>query len=300
MNISVVIPAYNAAQSLPDCLNSVSDARAEIIVVDDGSTDDTAAVAGKRHCVRLVRQENRGVSAARNTGLSRAGGEFMVFLDADDTLADGALAALDSLIPDCRADMIVMRSFSGSSEKYPWKQSFRDGSVQSKDEIMSAGYLRGSICGCAFRKSFLQENQLSFAEGVPLSEDLLFWACCLSANATVLFRDIPFYRVCERADSASRKMDPDYLRRYSLSLEAAVRDIADPSLRTAVCLSVMMGMIHMAAPAGYSPSWLLKETMIPAALPLPVAGTFRNRVCARLVNASFPLFYRLKQLRDLC
>jgi hypothetical protein len=87
---SVVIPAFNAAATLARAIGSV---RAqswpvhEIIVVDDGSTDDTAEVAGPFNGVRLIRQKNSGVSVARNAGAAAATGDWLAFLDADDWYA---------------------------------------------------------------------------------------------------------------------------------------------------------------------------------------------------------------------
>lgn len=85
--VSVVIPAYESAAHLPGTIASVREQSVEvdeIIVVDDGSADETAAVA-RSHGVRLVRHEaNRGVSAARNTGIRAARNEWIAMLDADD------------------------------------------------------------------------------------------------------------------------------------------------------------------------------------------------------------------------
>lgn len=90
--ISIVIPAFNAASVLDDALRSIQHQQYrhfEAIVIDDGSTDDTASVV--RHFVAqdrrfvLVQQPNRGISAARNAGLAAARGEWIAFLDADDT-----------------------------------------------------------------------------------------------------------------------------------------------------------------------------------------------------------------------
>src|SRR5215213_3125487 len=94
--VSVVIPCYNQAHFLGEAIESVlaqSYPNFEIVVVDDGSTDDTSEVAGSYPKVRLVRQENQGLSGARNAGLARSEGEYVVFLDADDRLRPEALEA---------------------------------------------------------------------------------------------------------------------------------------------------------------------------------------------------------------
>jgi len=94
-DVSVVIPAYNAAWCVAKAIESVlvqEGADFEIIVVDDGSTDDTAAVLARYgDAIRVVRQRNQGLSAARNAGIRAAQGEFVAFLDADDWWLAGKL-----------------------------------------------------------------------------------------------------------------------------------------------------------------------------------------------------------------
>jgi glycosyltransferase involved in cell wall biosynthesis len=94
--VSVIIPAFNRERLLPDALASVRAQRCgslEIIVVDDGSSDATAAAAEAFDpSVRCLRQEHRGVSAARNRGLAEARGELIAFLDSDDLWPEGSLA----------------------------------------------------------------------------------------------------------------------------------------------------------------------------------------------------------------
>ena len=104
--VSVVIPSYNQARFLGEAIESVlhqSHETKEVVVVDDGSTDTTPTVAS-RYDVKYVRQKNAGLAGARNRGLRESSGAFVVFLDADDRLLPGALAAgLASLNdhPDC-------------------------------------------------------------------------------------------------------------------------------------------------------------------------------------------------------
>jgi glycosyltransferase involved in cell wall biosynthesis len=93
--VSVVIPCFNQAHFLPEAIESVlgqTYADVEIVVVDDGSTDNTAAVVARYPTVRYVRQENAGAAAARNTGLRLTNGDLLTFLDADDFLSRDALA----------------------------------------------------------------------------------------------------------------------------------------------------------------------------------------------------------------
>ena len=92
--VSIVIPCYNQARFLGDALDSVlaqTYTPREIIVVDDGATDDTAEVAARYGGVRCVQQRNKGLPAARNAGLRASAGDYVVFLDADDRLLPEAL-----------------------------------------------------------------------------------------------------------------------------------------------------------------------------------------------------------------
>jgi glycosyltransferase involved in cell wall biosynthesis len=94
--VSVIIPCYNQGKYLGEAIESIlaqTYRHFEIIVIDDGSTDETGEVAGRYEGVRCVRQENRGLSGARNRGIEESRGELMVFVDADDRLKRGGLEA---------------------------------------------------------------------------------------------------------------------------------------------------------------------------------------------------------------
>ncbi|HYP26932.1 MAG TPA: glycosyltransferase [Blastocatellia bacterium] len=105
--MSVIIPCYNQGRFLGDAIESAlrqSLGRPEVIVVDDGSLDDSGQVAGGYAGVRVIRQENRGLSAARNAGIDASTGDYLVFLDADDRLLPRALESGARCLedhPDC-------------------------------------------------------------------------------------------------------------------------------------------------------------------------------------------------------
>lgn len=111
---SVIVPSYNYGHFLREAIGSLQAqtlANWECIVVDDGSTDDTESIARRRceedHRVRYVRQENAGLSAARNAGLARSRGRYIQFLDADDLLeADKLARQVAFLEGDARVDIV--------------------------------------------------------------------------------------------------------------------------------------------------------------------------------------------------
>ncbi len=114
--ISILIPAYNAQRELGATLGSVLQQMAPhhaLVVVDDGSTDGTAALVEQARAphpaadITLIRQPNQGVAASRNRLLAAAAGEYVLFVDADDLLLPGSLGALDAAIAAHRPDAIA-------------------------------------------------------------------------------------------------------------------------------------------------------------------------------------------------
>ena len=112
--ISIIVPVYNTAKYLPRCLNSIihqTYPNIEIIIVDDGSTDNSATViksyTQKDTRIKLVHQKNAGLSAARNTGIAKSTGTFITFVDSDDSIEPNMLQAMITAIVDTSADIAV-------------------------------------------------------------------------------------------------------------------------------------------------------------------------------------------------
>lgn len=157
---SIVIPCFNQAHFLGDAIESAlaqTYPRVEIIVVDDGSTDDTGAVAAGYPNVNYVHQVNQGLAAARNTGLRESHGDILVFLDADDRLMPEALQ---------RGVQHLLKSPESAFVSGRYRYIHEDGSVlreygqQPADPDPYAAFLRGNYIGMhatvAYRRSVLE------------------------------------------------------------------------------------------------------------------------------------------------
>ena len=114
MEISIVIPVYNKADYISQCLDSLLKqdfGSFEIVAVNDGSTDESGAICDRMAetdgRIRVIHQQNGGVTAARKTGVEAAEGRYIVFVDADDQLLPGALATLHQAIEAAGADEVI-------------------------------------------------------------------------------------------------------------------------------------------------------------------------------------------------
>lgn len=122
-DISVIVPCYNVERFVSCCLESIlcqeTSYSFEVIAIDDGSKDKTSGIldkfAASDHRLRVIHQENRGLSGARNVGIANAQGARFVFVDSDDMLKPGALELLGSAHDDCGTDFVTA-SYDNISE----------------------------------------------------------------------------------------------------------------------------------------------------------------------------------------
>jgi len=193
MKFSIIIPVFNGASTLTGCLTSAANRPdTEVLVIDDGSTDETCTILreySENHSnFRIFHQENRGVSAARNLGLGQARGEYLIFLDADDTLAalpepEGCPRAEPRQVPELfrsealcqlwnkvfRADVVRAAGLRFREELFVYEDlAFVMGYFQAAGELILARDLcRHVPSGLALRRAGRLENLASVLEALP-------------------------------------------------------------------------------------------------------------------------------------
>ena len=184
MRISVVIPAYNAARWLADAIRSVQSqtlAPAEILVVDDGSTDETPAIcASFAPQVRSVRRENGGLAAARNTGFAQTSGEWLLFLDADDRLMPDAIARLAETAAGTAAGVVygfVLQRREPATETRLHSLPYAVGTPPAPAAAMF-WWTSIATAGCALIRRSLNEAVGGFDESFRQVEDAEYWLRC--------------------------------------------------------------------------------------------------------------------------
>lgn len=256
--ISVVIPVFNAGQFLSRCLDSVvsqSFTNFEVILINDASTDATQEiignwVAGDERVSVIQLETNVGVSAARNAGLNKAVGDFIIFLDADDYWMDPAmLAALYDLAASSQVDIV----------EFGFVRSALDDESRAEQQATLVHYdrventlwpLRYSVCAKLIKSDFLRRTEIVFDTSLIIGEDALFSVALYCEAGRLLVTDAEYY--CYRVNKNSVSQTSWNRRKLMDAFrwtEAAVRLVSEsdfhaPSLLLQTILRGRMEMIY--------------------------------------------------------
>lgn len=198
--VSIIVPVFNSAAYLQKSLDSIlaqSFRDFELILVDDGSTDQSGAIvdryAERDERITVFHKTNSGVSRTRNYGLSRASGEFVTFIDSDDFLSKDFLAKLLELMTpetDFCFGNLEMLTDKGDFVY----QEFEPG--KDKQETLSNLFSCGWMCsaGVLFRRSFLQDNHLSYPEHINYTEDVWLLARAVFYSRSIAKTQLALYQ----------------------------------------------------------------------------------------------------------
>ena len=212
--ISVIVPCYNAEKYLKKCVDSILDQsykNIELILVDDGSKDNTAAIcdnyALKDNRVKVIHKENGGASSARNAGLKTATGDYVAFADSDDWMVRHTYRYLMYLIAKYDADCAIGRTdaaFEKDGVYYYKKLPKAPDNVLDSTDVMQSLFIYG--CGVVNKliKRELFEGT-KFDEGVINEDEPMMLSLYLKMhNIAVAGRQTYFYRAHENSVTRSR------------------------------------------------------------------------------------------------
>lgn len=224
--LTIVIPVYKTEATLDRCIRSaLSLPEAEILLIDDGSPDGCPGLcdswAAKDNRIRVIHQENRGLGMARNTGIREARGEFLCFLDSDDTLDAAALPEASSLARKSGAEIVIygMSCLDSSGNirhrrlPAPEKAIYQGAAVADTllpDLLAGRRGLTASACCCLLRKSLLQRADWKFpSEREIISEDVYALLDLFAHVQTAAVLEAAPYHYYENTASLSRSYRAD-------------------------------------------------------------------------------------------
>lgn len=230
MTISFIVTTYNIpSDMLLACINSLlglslSDQEREIIVVDDGSEVDVLnPLLEIEDKIIYLRQPNKGLSEARNIGLRIATGDYIQFIDGDDSLLKIPYEHCLDLVRFHNPDMVLFNATDNKHQKTP----FNYNGPMTGTEFMHNNNLKGSACCYIFRRSIL--GDLRFTPGL-LHEDEEFTPLLVLRAERLFCGDCAAYYYRQRPDSITNRRDTDFLERKLEDVERIIfhlKEVAD-------------------------------------------------------------------------
>ena len=203
--LSIIIPAYNAEQYIKQCLDSIlqnskeSLSKTEIIVINDGSTDNTLKILesyNQHKNIKIHTTKNQGVSAARNLGISLAKGEWVTFIDADDTV-NSNFSKVVSLVENSRSSFIIFSNYDIETT---------DKKILTTQTLQSSMYLSGPWSK-VYNRQFLVKHKILFEKDILMGEDMLFNLEVIQNSYAIESYKMGFYNYRQNNSSATRRFN---------------------------------------------------------------------------------------------
>lgn len=229
MFFSIIIPVYNVEYYITECVNSVLEqiekVDAEIILVDDGSSDKSGEICDyydkNNIYIRVIHQENSGLSAARNAGIAAAIGDYVVLLDADDYLQKFALVNLKNILEKEKYDIVVNRvdRYDEANKKilacnYAFKRKKKYDVLNTYKKLLDDKRFVFAAWDFVVRRQVLIEKNINFVSGLIHEDEVWTHEILINAESIFLnFSDFYVYRI-NRDNSIMQTVDKNKI--YSL------------------------------------------------------------------------------------
>ena len=224
VKVSVIIPIYNAKATILECLNALISQtyrQIEIILVDDGSTDgskdEIESLIEKDKRISYYRKNNEGVSAARNMGLMKAKGKYIMFVDADDVVHCEMIKTMVTAYEKSNADLVVCKytinkeDINNKNKNYSVTKMYRNSYLQ--ETFIPTKQIAAFVWNRLYKADLISIQNLCFAEQIKVCEDTLFNYCYAMKCDKIVAIDTPlyFYNINDNSAMFSAKFNSNKL-----------------------------------------------------------------------------------------
>lgn len=232
--VSIIVPIYNVEKYLERCITSIINQtykNIEVLLIDDCATDKSNTIAKEfeqkdSRCKYIKREKNGGLSAARNTGVENATGEYLSFVDSDDWISENFILNLLSKAKEQDADITVcdyiMIDDNGKKTKANTLENLNDNS-SIEDKI---AYLRNHVVTKLFKREFFIKQNLRFPEEIKRAAEMGLSIPMLTRTNKIAILDEALYFYYQRSNSLSNNRKPERidLSFYSRSFENVIKN----------------------------------------------------------------------------
>ena len=232
--VSIIMPAYNAEAYIQEAIQSVIAQTMtdwELIVVDDGSCDNTASLLDVAACqdarIKVIHQPNAGVAAARQVGVDAACGEYCIHVDADDWVEPDYLESLTNMARQTQADLVWCDAFTETANQSSvWKMTLTEPTADAMLRGILLQQFWGMLWNKLVRTDICRQESVRFPIGCTMWEDMAYVVQCLLHSASVAYVSQPLYHYRQTDASlthqnSSRVMCYEYQKAVS-AIDAAI------------------------------------------------------------------------------
>lgn len=256
MKLSIIIPVHNVEKYISKTIISLvnqTEKQFEVIIIDDGSTDKTYSIAEnmlKFSCIsnyKIIRKENGGVSSARNYGIDRSSGKYIMFLDGDDYVSEELVENIYKYLDKKDYDILSWgfnkvtedgKIISSYSDKYNYNLSEMTG-IEALQRIICENSLWICMGSAVYNKQLLEKHMFRFENKCTSGEDIEFTYKVLSKAQRVLFIDEILFYYLQRKESRSNTYDINKLDAI-YAIERAFKYISNSSNKELYQISQFM------------------------------------------------------------
>ncbi|WP_295341170.1 glycosyltransferase family 2 protein [uncultured Subdoligranulum sp.] len=223
--LSIVIPAYNCAKYIARCLDSLKTVKQiEIIAVDDGSTDETLNILKEYErqmgALRVFHKENGGVSSARNYGIKQCTGQYMAFIDGDDSVDSEKLNHVVYEIKAQNKNLYLVPIMRGDEKDHFFTESYAkklNNAKRPDEKELYKAVIQGrfnEIATKIFKTDIVLKNHIELDESMFMGEDIMFFIDYLIALSQVdwAYLDIAYYYYYRNNSSVSSNIRKGFMR----------------------------------------------------------------------------------------